>query len=132
MNKVKSKLTTYLIIGIIILGIILIGGLVYSYNQTLITQINTLKSEKTELKTQLDLQNSKVSVITSQFLPNYAEIISSFESAFHSMNICVAAVTSEQIAECEQAKLIFDSSKQVYTQKINNNVKIIKNNNLSN
>ncbi len=132
MDKIRSKPIIYLIFGIIVLFVILIISLAYSYNQSLTSQINILKVEKTELQTKLDLQNAKIEVITSKFLPNYAVIITAFENSFNSMNLCIGTVTAEQIKQCEQAKTIFDSSKTNYSQKINENLKIIKDNNLSN
>lgn len=130
-HYIKKNSILILLLGIMILSVVLIVSIFYLQNLGLKRELSELKSTNESLDKRVSASEKVINEVQTKFLPNYSTILSSFQEVFTSMNVCVAAVTKEQIAECESVKAQIETAKNNYTAKIDENLKIINENKLA-
>ncbi|QQR93620.1 hypothetical protein IPJ91_00490 [bacterium] len=130
-HYIKKNSILILLLGILILSVVLIVSIFYLQNLGLKRELSELKSTNESLDKRVSASEKVINEVQTKFLPNYSTILSSFQEVFTSMNVCVAAVTKEQIAECESVKAKIETAKNNYTAKIDENLKIINENKLA-
>ena len=129
-HYIKKNSISILFISILVLSVVLIVNIFYLQNLELRNEISELKSLNEALDKRVIASEGVITEVQTKLLPNYSSILTSFQEIFTSMNVCVTAVTKEQIAECESVKSKIETAKSNYTSKIEENLKVINENDL--